>query len=82
VINKNSVVHIAVCEGAPDPASPSGITRFRGSATFSISNVHPHGEIGGDGGVEFYLGNSWAEHLMAVTGIAAIDPPDQGSIVG
>jgi hypothetical protein len=42
-----------------------------------IRNVHPHGDEGGGGGVEFYLEIDWTEPLNVVTDVTVFDAPEQ-----
>lgn len=81
VIDFNSVVHIAACEGQLNPPDISGsilnrISRTRGDASIYVKNVHPHND-----GVEFFLQVDWDSPLNVVIDITVVDPPEDGSIV-
>jgi hypothetical protein len=81
VINRQSVVHVAVSEGRLDQVlgtALDGISRFRGDATMFAKNVHPHDE--GGGGVEFFIEIDWSSPLNVVTDIT-VDTPEVGSVV-
>jgi hypothetical protein len=81
VINRQSVVHIAVCEGTLDQVLGTpldGISRSRGAATMYAKNAHPHDE--GGGGVEFFIQIDWPNPLNVVTDIT-VDTPELGFVL-
>ena len=82
VIDGKSVVHIAASEGVLAPNVLTGpldaIGRMRGAAAIGVRNVTPHGEMGGGGGVEFFLEVLWDSPLDVVTDITVLGPPEDG----